>query len=119
MWRIRVMEPDDHPAVRAMIGDPGLERQFENLLAAGALDDVRLDPWFVPGLALLALDDDEPVGFAIGLLIRHGEESFAFLRIGVPERMRRRGIGTALLQQSLERLPTVAGLREIAIAAWL
>ena len=110
------------PAVHALISDPSLAREFEVLLPPGELEDEWKDPYFLPGLARLALLDGEPAGVSMGYVIPREDGGFAFLRIGVIGSRRRRGIGSALLRsglEALERTEPGRAVQEISISAWL
>ena len=119
---IRPLTLADAPAVHALICDPSLAGAYEALLPPGEIEDEWKDPYFVPELAFLALADGEPAAWSLGLVIPNGPTAFGFVRIGVPERWRRRGIGSALLRRTLEWLeaqkPRLT-MSEIAMGAWL
>jgi mycothiol synthase len=119
---LRPLTLADVPAVHAMICDPSLATAYEALVPAGELEDEWKDPYFVPELSFLALADGEPAAWSLGMVIPNPPQTFAFVRIGVPERWRRRGIGSALLRRTLDgleaRAPGVT-ITEIAMGAWL
>lgn len=111
----------DAPTVHALISDPSLASAYEALLPPGGIEDAWKDPYFVPELAFLALADGEPAAWSLGLVIPNGPTAFGFVRIGVPERWRRHGIGSALLRRTLEWLAAQPDLTmsEIVMGAWL
>lgn len=112
----------DAPLVHAMIADPSLATAYEVLLPPGELEDEWKDPYFVPELAFLARVDGEPAGWSLGLVIPNGTHTFGFVRVGVPERWRRRGVGGALLRRTLACLEAERGrwpVAEVVMGAWL
>lgn len=95
-FSIRALEPGDEDAVEAAA--TLFDHEPQRAWTVGFLSD--------PGHHLLiAYVDGEPAGFVSGITVRHPDKGPEMLlyELGVAERFRRRGIGTAL----------VAGLRDV------
>jgi mycothiol synthase len=112
----------DLPAFRALVAEPGLEREFERLRPAGMLE-AWLDTHHLDRPAtLLATSDGEPAGLALTYVLpQAGSATFSITRLGVAERFRNRGLGTTLLGAALESLRSRASLlrlREICSGTW-
>src|SRR5262245_28169698 len=95
---------EDLPLLHSIIRDPSLSVEFEHLQEDTGFQDLMADPFLPPELRWIATHDGVPVGFAFSFLAPSHEGSFAMVRIGVVERYRRRGFGTALLATSTSTL---------------
>jgi mycothiol synthase len=83
---------------------------------ADELGDNRLDP----AGTMVAYVDGGLVGFTIAIrLVDPRGVPWIFLRLGVGERHRRRGVGSALFRRVVERVEGVAPVSEFTIGAWL
>jgi len=113
--------PDDLASLRALARDPSLAHEFEPLQTDEGFDDLMGDPFVPPELRWIAFVGGTPVGFAFSFLAPTHDGSFAMARIGVIERARRQGVGTALLAATgaaIEPMRERLGLRELSISAW-
>lgn len=107
--------------LRAIARDASLASEFGILQEDAGFNDLMSDPFVLPALRWIARVDDTPAGFAFSFLAPSHEGSFAMVRIGVIERFRRRGVGTALLAatgSSLEALRAEHDVRELSVSAW-
>ncbi|HKQ57250.1 MAG TPA: GNAT family N-acetyltransferase [Candidatus Eisenbacteria bacterium] len=112
---------DDLPILRGIARDPSLAVEFVIFQDDAGFDDLMADPFVLPELRWIARWDDQPVGFAFSFLAPSHEGSFAMVRIGVIDRFRRRGVGTALLAatgSSIEELRERHDVREVSVSAW-
>ncbi len=111
---------DDLPTLRALARDPSLAHEFEPLQTDAGFDDLMGDPFVAPELRWIASVDGTPAGFAFSFLAPTHGGSFAMVRLGVIERYRRGGVGTALLAVTCSRLGALRerhGLRELSVSA--
>lgn len=111
----------DLPTLRALARDPSLAHEFEPLQTDAGFDDVMGDPFLLPSLRWIAELNGTPVGFSFSFLAPTHEGSFAMARMGVIERFRRQGVGSALLAATcaaVEPIRTHHGLSELSISAW-
>jgi mycothiol synthase len=109
------------PGLRALARDPSLAHEFAQLQTDSGFDDMMADPFLYPELRWIATLDGEPAGFAFCFLAPTHGGSFAMIRMGVVERLRRRGVGTALLEAAAARLDAIRerhGLHELNLSAW-
>jgi mycothiol synthase len=102
---IRRFQSDDQAALAELLRDPSLS-EFEILREPQAIDAWLADPFYDPELHWLAFEDRELAGFASAFLIGARTGPYAFTRLGVRERSRRRGLGSQLLER------VAAGLAE-------
>jgi len=103
----------------ALAADASLQPEYESLLGEG-LARMMGDPFNREDCRRLAVRDGEDVGFGYALVVPTAEGRFAAFRIGVPERHRRSGIGTALLAEMRRQVAEVAAdVGEIEIGAVL
>jgi len=108
-------------SLRALARDPSLAHEFAQLQTDPGFDDMMGDPLLPPELRWIAIVDGVPAGFAFSFLAHTHGGAFAMVRIGVVERFRRRGIGTALLERAHTELHAVRdahGLYELSLSAW-
>jgi mycothiol synthase len=113
--------PDHLGNLRALARDPSLAHEFAQLQTDSGFDDMMSDPFLLPELRWIAAVDGEPSGFAFAFLAPTHDGSFAMLRMGVVERRRRRGAGTALLAAADTKLNTIRDehrLHELNLSAW-
>lgn len=83
---------------------------------ADELGDNRLDP----SGTMVAYRDGQLAGFTIAVRLGSAAgEPWVFLRMGVAEPHRRRGVGSALLLRAAEQLEAAGPVTEITIGAWL
>jgi len=112
---------DDLAALRSLVRDPSLAYEFDALVEPDYLDHKLADSLRDRDATLLAREGGEPVGFCITFLLPRAEGGvWAALRIGVPERLRRRGIGSALLAAARRNLlarSIAGGVAEITMSA--
>src|SRR5262249_42251314 len=107
--------------VEAMIlGDPELVRQLDVIARPGGVAYGLSDVHLAPEACSVAYRAGEVAGFTMGVRLNDaGGVPFAFLRLGVGERHRRHGVGSALLARAVAQLEASTPLREILIGAWI
>lgn len=109
------------PTLRALARDPSLAFEFAQLQTDPGFEDMMGDPMLPPELRWIASRDGEPAGFAFSFLAPTHGGAYAMVRMGVAERHRRRGVGSALLEtagQTLHAVRAEHGLNEINLSAW-
>ncbi len=109
------------PDLRALARDPSLAHEFAQLQTDAGFEDMMADPMLPVGLRWIATHDGEPAGFAFSFLAPTHGGSFAMVRMGVVERHRRRGVGSALLAAAGAKLNAVRDehqLHEVNLSAW-
>ena len=93
--------PAEWPRARAVAADAGLAEEFEPIRDEAGIAAVLGDPFAYEPMCWLALDGGRPVGLSYGFLLPvEGGGHWCMTRIGVIEAARRRGVGTALLDQA-------------------
>lgn len=108
-------------SLRALARDPSLAHEFAQLQTDPGFEDMMADPMLPADLRWIAAVDGEPAGFAFSFLAPTHGGSFAMVRLGVVERHRRRGIGSALLAAADARLGAIRDrhdLLETNLSAW-
>lgn len=108
-------------SLRALARDPSLAHEFAQLQTDAGFDDMMDDPLLPVDLRWIATVDGRPSGFAFSFLAHTHGGAFAMVRIGVVERARRRGLGTALLAAATAALEAIRerhGLYEMSLSAW-
>jgi mycothiol synthase len=113
--------PADLPTLRALARHPSLADEFEPLQTDSGFDDLMGEPRVKPELRWIASVDGMPAGFCFAFLAETHGGAFAMIRLGVIDRWRQRGLGSALLSccmASLEPWRERAGLREVNLSAW-
>ena len=112
----------DHlPSLRALARDPSLAHEFAQLQTDPGFDDMMADPFLPVDLRWIATLDGDPAGFAFSFLAPTHVGSFAMVRMGVVERHRRRGVGSALLAAADAKLTMIRDrdqLNEVNLSAW-
>lgn len=123
---IRPYEPADLEMIRGLFSSPSLAQEFDALLRPDMLDDLLADPFFDAGASWIASVEGEPAGFCLTFILPHARAGkWVLHRMGVVERYRRRGLGTALLEAARDRLAAQFGPggphapREVRLSAWL
>jgi mycothiol synthase len=117
---LRRYEPSDLESLRALISEPELAREFEVLQGAGALEGSLADPFLIPEAHHLAIAEGKVVGFGEAFVPPAAHGRFAMLRVGVSERLRRRGVGSRLLARTREVVERATpDLTEVCVSAWL
>ncbi|MGH7730962.1 MAG: GNAT family N-acetyltransferase [Candidatus Eiseniibacteriota bacterium] len=109
------------PSLRALARDPSLAHEFAQLQTDAGFDDMMADPFLPVDLRWIATRDGEPAGFAFSFLAPTHGGSFAMVRMGVVERHRRRGVGSALLAAADATLTAIRDrdhLQELNLSAW-
>jgi len=103
-----------------ILGDPELVRQLDVIARPGGVAYGLSDVHLAPETCSVAYRAGEVAGFTMGVRLNDaGGVPFAFLRLGVGERHRRHGVGSALLARAVARLEASTPLREILIGAWI
>jgi mycothiol synthase len=116
---IRPWTPAEHARVRTLAAHPSLQPEFELMLGEG-FDRMAGDPFNRSELRRIATLDGSDAGFALTFLVPMAAGRFAATRIGVVEGARRRGVGSALLAESLAAVATLAPeSRERVLSAYL
>ncbi len=113
--------PGHAGTLRALARDPSLAHEFAQLQTDPGFDDMMADPFLPEDLRWIATFDGEPAGFAFSFLAPTHGGAFAMFRLGVVERLRRRGLGTALLAAADARLHRIRDehrLYEVSVSAW-
>lgn len=113
--------PDHLGSLRNLARDPSLAHEFAQLQTDSGFDDMMGDPFLLPELRWIAMVDGEPAGFAFSFLAPTHDGSFAMVRMGVVERHRRRGVGSALLTAAARKLEAIRDrhhLHELNLSAW-
>src|SRR5262249_48859121 len=95
-WSANEVEP-----LRALASHPSLRREFE-LLQGHGLEERLADAYNREGLRRLASLDGRDVGFAYTFLFPTRDGVHAGTRGGVIEPARRRGVGRAMIEESIE-----------------
>ncbi len=109
------------PALRALLDDPGLAAEFEELRLPGVLEDWLRDSFRDREATRLAFVAGEAAGFCVPYVLPAATRPWGWLSIGVAERFRRRGLGTALVREAVAALtaPSRApGLDEVCTSFW-
>ncbi len=103
----------------ALAADPSLQPEFELLLGAGLA--ARMGDGFVrEECRVLATLDGADAGFGYAAIVPTSTGTFASIRIGVPARARRRGVGARLLAEVTERARRSAPeIGELELAAYV
>lgn len=108
-------------SLRTLARDPSLAHEFAQLQTDAGFDDMMGDPMLPAELRWIAADEGIPAGFAFSFLAHTHGGAFAMVRIGVVERFRRRGVGTALLERATRELHGIRdqhGIYEMSLSAW-
>jgi len=114
-------QQDHLPGLRALARDPSLAHEFAQLQTDPGFDDMMADPFLPVDLRWIATLDGDPAGFAFSFLAPTHGGSFAMVRMGVVERHRRRGVGSALLAAADAKLTAIRErdhLHELNLSAW-
>ena len=112
--------PDQFESLHRLVTHPSLAHEFELLQTPEGLGNLFADPFGRPDLQWLAYREGQLAGFGLSLVLPSWQGTWSAIRIAVPEPHRRRGVGSALLEASLERLRTSAPeCHEASIAAWI
>lgn len=118
---IRPWTPADLETLRALVTGPSLAPSFDKFQGTHGLEHKLHDEILAkPGLQL-AFVDGEPAGFGVPWVIpREGRSPMVMMRVGVTERFRRAGVGTALAHELLAFVRTLplGDAAEIAGSAW-
>lgn len=104
---IRSWNAGEVNALRALARHPSLQREFE-LLQGRGLDERLADAYNLESLRRLATLDGRDAGFAFTFVVPTLDGLLAVVRIGVVAEARRRGVGRALLESSVEGLRSAA-----------
>lgn len=113
--------PADLATLRALARHPSLADEFEPLQTDAGFEDLMGDPRLKPELRWIASVDGMPAGFCFGFVAETHGGAFAMVRLGVIDRYRRRGLGSALLSCChawLVPWRERAGLHEVNLSAW-
>src|SRR5262249_33700238 len=97
MIETRPYEPADLEALKSLVREPALAREFDVLQAPRAVEAWIADPFHDSRLHLMAFEHGELIGFASPGVMPGRDGRFAVARIAVREAARRRGVATALL----------------------
>jgi mycothiol synthase len=114
-------QQDHLSGLRALARDPSLAHEFAQLQTDPGFDDMMADPFLPVDLRWIATLDGDPAGFAFSFLAPTHGGSFAMVRMGVVERHRRRGVGSALLAAADAKLTAIRDrdhLNELNLSAW-
>jgi mycothiol synthase len=118
---VQSCQQDHLPSLRALARDPSLAHEFAQLQTDPGFDDMMADPFLPVDLRWIATIDGDPAGFAFSFLAPTHGGSFAMVRMGVVERHRRRGVGSALLAAADAKLTAIRDrdhLNELNLSAW-
>ena len=120
MIEIRPYEPRDLEALRSLIREPALAREFDVLQTPQAIEAWIADPFRDPALHFVGWEDGALAGFGCPFLMPGRAGRFSVARLGVRGGSRRRGIGRALLDRMsrglAERHPDV---HELCLNFWV
>jgi mycothiol synthase len=107
--------------LQTLLREPGLAASYEQLSRPDGVADLLADPHLDAAGAHGAYVDGAAAGFRLLLTFAAAEGPWALVMLGVAERCRRRGIGSALLARTRERLLARPGAppRELCLAGWL
>src|SRR5512143_417078 len=110
--RLRTFEPRDLGALQRLLDAPGIREQFDIFSGPAGAERMLADTWTPRDGVRLAWVGDEPVGFALAIVLPGPPQPWAVVRGAVLPAWRRRGIGRALLHELLRYL-RAPGPREV------
>ncbi len=93
---VRAWRESDVETLRALVADPSLAPQFDKFQGPGGLEHKLHDSVLARRGLQMAFVGGEPAGFGVPWVFPDPGATWAMLRVGVLERFRRRGVGTAL-----------------------
>ncbi len=95
---IRPYHEEDFPSV-SLMEESGLNESYRSAVFIRQMAEVCSETF------LVAVREDEAIGYTIGTFVQHNPAEAWILRIGVREDMRKTGTGTALLRAVMDVLP--------------
>jgi mycothiol synthase len=106
--------------LQALLREPGLAGHYEQISRPDGVADLLADPHFDAAGGRVAYEGDRAVGFCLPLVFTDAAAPWAMLMLGVAERHRRRGLGSALLAGAAERVRAhpAGPFGELCLAAW-
>jgi mycothiol synthase len=119
----RPLDAESIAALYGLLRQPTLASQFEMLARPRGVEDELAGPFLDRDGARVAYLEGEAVGFRMSVVLPGATGRWAMVWLGVAERRRRAGIGSALLAGALARLGALPGAarppEEICLASWL
>jgi [ribosomal protein S18]-alanine N-acetyltransferase len=88
---VRLYRDEDFVAV-ASLEEAGIHEPYRSAVFVRQMGEVCKETFFVA-----VVDEKEPVGYTVGIIVQHNFQEAWILRLGVREDQRRKGIGSALL----------------------
>ena len=106
--------------LQALLREPALAGHYEQISRPDGVADLLADPHLDAGGARVAYEGGRAAGFCLPLVFTDVAAPWAMLMLGVAERCRRRGLGSALLAEAAERLRAhpAGPFGELCLAAW-
>lgn len=115
---IRPSSDADLELFRTLLADPSHGYEFERAQLPAEFDALLADPFLVRESIQLANVEGAPAGFGYAFALP-GEKPWVYVRVGVTEPFRRRGVGAALFDATANAaLAAHPGAGEMVFAAW-